>query len=167
MGNWIFANILTNQASKTLLLLGVLPHFSKFHWFYIVKTYKWGSIANSWTVPHQFWPLWDLVDLGGIRDGHKTWGTVQELDIEDHFWIFTMLTWQKPRKWGKTVKSRMTKKTFLSCRNPQNVVPSWQYYINIPKNALSPKSRILAIYACGHTVHCYLHMYLLFCKYVL
>ena len=124
MGNWNFANILTNQASKTLLLLGVLPHFSKFHWFYIVKTYKWGSIANSWTVPHQFWPLWDLVDLGGIRDGHKTWGTVQELDIEDHFWIFTMLTWQKLGKWGKTAKKvEWLKKPFLAEETPKTGFP--------------------------------------------
>ena len=105
MGNWNFANILTNQASKTLLLLGVLPHFSKFHWFYIVKTYKWGSISNSRTVPHQFRPWRALGHLGGIRDGHKTWGTVRELDIEPCFWIFTYLTWQKPRKWVKTPKS--------------------------------------------------------------
>ena len=154
MGNWNFANILTNQASKTLLLLGVLPHFSKFHWFYIVKTYKWGSISNSRTVPHQFRPWRALGHLGGIRDGHKTWGTVRELDIEPCFWIFTYLTWQKPRKWGKTGKSMMLKKCFLSPRNLKNGVPSWYYYINFPKNAPNPKSGILAIYACGHTVQC-------------
>ena len=119
MGNWNFANILTNQTSKTLLIWGVLPHFSKFHWFYIVKTYKWGSISNSRTVPHQFRPWRDLGHLGGIKDGHKTWGTVRELDIKPHFWIFTMLTWQKPANWGKTAKSRMIKKAFLSRRNPQ------------------------------------------------
>ena len=36
-------------------------------------------------VPHQFRPWEALGDLGGIRDSHKMWGTVQELDIEPHF----------------------------------------------------------------------------------
>ena len=101
------------------------PIFPENHQVSIVKIQKWGSIANSRTVPHQFHPWGTLRDLGGIRDGHKTWGTVRELDIEPHFWIFTMLTWQKPGKWGKTAKSRIIKKPFLSPRNPQNGVPSW------------------------------------------
>ena len=31
MGNWNFANILTNQVCRTLLLLAILPHISQFH----------------------------------------------------------------------------------------------------------------------------------------
>ena len=64
-------------------------------------------------MPHQFRPLGHLGDLRGIRDGHKTWGTVQELDIEPHFWVFTMLTWQTSQKWGKTGKSRVLEKQLL------------------------------------------------------
>ena len=85
MENWTFAKILTNQASRTLLLLAVLLIFYNSCQISILKTKKRGSIANSWTVPHQFRPWEALGNLGGIRDGHKTWGTVQELDIEDHF----------------------------------------------------------------------------------
>ena len=33
------------------------------------------------------------------------------------------------------------------------------YYINFPKNAPNPKSGILAIYACGHTVLCSVYSY--------
>ena len=48
----------------------------------------------------------------------------------------------------------MLKKAFLSHRNLIYGFPSWYYYIDFLKNALNPKSRILATYACGHTVHC-------------
>ena len=85
MENWIFSKNLTHQASRTLLLLAVLLIFYNSCQISILKTKKRGSIANSWTVPHQFRPWEALGDLGGIRDGHKMWGTVRELDIEPHF----------------------------------------------------------------------------------
>ena len=85
MKSWIFSKKLTHQASRTLLLFAVLLIFYNSCQISILKTKKRGSIANSWTVPHQFRPWEALGDLGGIRDGHKMCGTVQELDIEPHF----------------------------------------------------------------------------------
>ena len=73
------------QASRTFLFLAVLLIFYNSCQISILKTKKLGSIANSWTVPHQFRPWEALDDLRGIRDGHKMWGTVRELDIEPHF----------------------------------------------------------------------------------
>ena len=57
-------------------------------------------------------------------------------------------------KEGKTGKSRILKKSLLSICNWKLGLPSSQYYMNFPKNALKTQSVVFAIYA-----YCWMRSY--------
>ena len=84
----------------------VLPYFSRFCQFSIVKIQKWGSVSNRGRVPWVLGLIPNYTKCNHCPQSIKDWGTLPLFDTEPHFWIFAMLNWQNCEKWGKTGKSK-------------------------------------------------------------